>query len=183
MARVPYLTVDDLAPADRDLLARPIALARAMANAPTGARAFHGLGQWIRHRSNMDPRLRELAILQVGYLARSPYEWSHHVKIGFDFGVSEADIHGLIAETEGRPSSLEPLAKTLLRGAREMAAGGEMRAETFAELEAAVGRSLMVEYVIAIAFYCAVVRILASLDIEVEPEYQTYLDRFPLPAP
>jgi alkylhydroperoxidase family enzyme len=182
MAREPYLTADDLAPADRDLLARPIALARAMANAPSGARAFHGLGHWIRHGSDMDPRLRELAILQVGYLARSPYEWSHHVKIGFDFGVSEADIHGLIAETEGRPGTLEPLARTLLQGAREMAAKGEMRADTFTTLEAAVGRQVLVEYVITIAFYCAVVRVLSSLGIEVEPEYQPYLDRFPLPT-
>ena len=32
----------------------------------------------------------------VGWLARSPYEWSHHVKIGLDFGVTEPDIQGLI---------------------------------------------------------------------------------------
>ena len=42
-------------------------------------------------------RLRELAILQVGWLARSAYEWSHHVKIGYDFGVTDADIARIIA--------------------------------------------------------------------------------------
>ena len=104
MARVPYLSPEDLSEADRDLLARPIALARAMANAPDGARAFHGVGKWIRYGSTLDARLRELAILQVGYLARSPYEWSHHVKIGFDFGVSESDVRGLMAESAGRPN-------------------------------------------------------------------------------
>jgi hypothetical protein len=33
-----------------------------------------------------------------------------------------------------------------------------------------------------IAFYNAVVRVLGTLQIDVEPEYQTYLDRYPLPA-
>ena len=181
MARVPYLNPQDLSAENRDLLARPIALTRALANAPDGARAFHGLGKWIRHGSTVDARLRELAILQVGYVARSPYEWSHHVKIGFDFGVTEADVRGLMAESDGQPNDLGPLARSVLRAAREMSEGGEMRAETFAELEAGIGRAQVVELVIVIAFYCAVVRVLASLAIDVEPEYQTYLDRFPLP--
>jgi alkylhydroperoxidase family enzyme len=182
MARVPYLTPDDLAPEQRDLLARPIALARALANAPGAARAFHGLGHWIRHASGLDPRLRELAILQVGYLARSPYEWSHHVKIGFDFGVTEADVRALMAESQGRANSLEPLARTVLRGVREIAIDGGMQAPTFGELEAALGREHTIELVIVAAFYAAVVRVLASLAIDVEPDYQPYLDKFPLPV-
>jgi alkylhydroperoxidase family enzyme len=182
MARVPYLTPEDLKPEDRELLKRPIALARALANAPGAARAFHGLGHWIRYDSKVDPRLRELAILQVGYLARSPYEWSHHVKIGFDFGVTEADVRGLMADSEGRLNDLDPLARTVLRGAREIAADGGMKEDTFAALEAAIGREQTIEIVIVAAFYAAVVRVLSSLSIDVEPEYQPYLDKFPLPG-
>ena len=68
MARVPYLEKADLKPDDQDLLKRPIALFKALVNSPGGARAFSGLGQYIRFGSKLDPRLRELAILQVGYL-------------------------------------------------------------------------------------------------------------------
>jgi alkylhydroperoxidase family enzyme len=120
MARVPYLDKSDLAPENRDLLARNITLHRALAHSPNGLRAFGGLGQFIRHKSRLNPRLRELAILQVGYLARAPYEWSHHVKIGRDFGVTDDDIRALIADTKGRSSQLEPIAKLVLRAAREM---------------------------------------------------------------
>src|SRR5205085_8261618 len=120
MARVPYLDKSDLAPEDQRLLERNITLHRALANSPNGMRAFGALGQFIRHKSRLDPRLRELAILQVGYLARSPYEYSHHIKIGRDFGVSDDDIRAMIAETDGRTSALEPLARSVLRAAREM---------------------------------------------------------------
>lgn len=182
MARVPDMTVDRLADSDRDLLKRDIALHRALTNSPKAARAFSGLGQFIRHTSTLDPRLRELAILQVGWCARSAYEWSHHVKIGFDFGVTEADIHALIAESAGQDSALEPLARLVLRAARECHAGPGVSEASFEALRAHLDHERLVDLVLTISFYCAVVRVLASLDIRVEPDYQPYLDRFPLPG-
>ncbi|HKK29082.1 MAG TPA: carboxymuconolactone decarboxylase family protein, partial [Alphaproteobacteria bacterium] len=68
------------------------------------------------------------------------------------------------------------------RAAREMAENVEMPEPLFRELQAALGDEQIVDLVVTIATYCAVVRILASLAIEVEPEYQPYLDMFPLPA-
>ena len=101
-ARVPYLNVEDLSEENKDLLKRPIWLHRALVNSPDTARAFGVLGGHIRYGMKLDMRLRELAILQVGWIARSPFEWSHHVKLGMDFGVSKEDIEGLIADSEGR---------------------------------------------------------------------------------
>ncbi|HYZ21416.1 MAG TPA: carboxymuconolactone decarboxylase family protein, partial [Rhodopila sp.] len=171
MARVPYLEPSDLAPEDQDLLKRPIWLFKALVNSPKAARAFSGLGQYIRYGSKLDPRLRELAILQVGWLARSPYEWSHHVKLGHDFGVSDADVQALIDDTAGRPTSLDALARMVLRAAREMTAEGAMRQETFTALQTELGNEQVVDLTLTIAFYNAVVRVLATLQIDVEPDY------------
>jgi alkylhydroperoxidase family enzyme len=182
MARVPYLDKSDLAPENEELLARNITLSRALAHSPNGLRAFGGLGQFIRYKSRLDSRLRELAILQVGYLARAPYEWSHHIKIGHDFGVTDEDIRALIAETEGRPSQLEPIAKHVLKAAREMTNDLAITQATFAELATHFDNEHLVDLVITISFYNAVVRLLASLAVDVEPEYQKYLEAFPLPA-
>jgi alkylhydroperoxidase family enzyme len=181
MARLPYLDKSDLAPENQDLLKRMITLHRALVHSPNAARAFGGLGQFIRHKSRLDPRLRELAILQVGWLARAPYEWSHHVKIGREFGVKDEDIRGLIDETEGRASKLEPLAKLVLKGAREMTLDGEMSKATFDALRKDLDNERIVDLVVTIGFYNAVVRVLASLEIDVEPDYQPYLEEFPLP--
>jgi alkylhydroperoxidase family enzyme len=136
---------------------------------------------YIRHRSKLDPRLRELAILQVGYLAKSPYEYSHHVKIGREFGVSDDDIRAIGEETAGRPSKLDPLAKMVLRAAREMTQSLAMEDETYTLLEHSLGRANLIDLIMAISFYNAVVRLLATLQIDVEPEYQQYLEQHPLP--
>ena len=182
MARVPYLDKSDLPPEHHDILARPIALHRVLAHSPGAARAMNGIAGYIRHKSKLDPRLRELAILQVGYLTKSTYEWSHHVKIGREFGVSDDDIRAIAEESAGRTSRLEPLARHVLRAAREMTNNLAMSDETYTTLEHALGREQMIDLTLAISFYNAVVRLLATLQIDVEPDYQKYLEQHPLPA-
>ena len=165
-----------------DLLARNINLFRAMAHSPDGARAFSGLGQFIRFKSRLDPRLREMAILQVGYLTRSVYEYTHHIKIGRDFGVSDEDLRAIAAESAGRPTSLDALTRAVLRAAREMTQGLAATEATFEALRQGLDHERLTDLVLVIAFYNAVVRFLATMQIDNEPEYQRLLAEFPLPA-
>jgi alkylhydroperoxidase family enzyme len=178
--RLPYLTKADLPPEHQDVVARDIWLNRVMANSPGAARAFTDLGMYIRHRSRLDPRLRQMAIMQVGWLARSPYEWSHHVRIGKEFGCSDADIRAIGVESAGGVSALEPLARLVLQGAREMFAGA-MSAATFDALRPHLDAECLTDLVVTVAYYCGVVRLLATLEVEVEPDYQPFLDEYPLP--
>lgn len=182
MARLPCLEKSDLKPEDQDLLKREITLHKVLVNSPGAARAFGTLGQYIRHGAKLDPRLRELAILQIGWLARSPYEWSHHVRIGYDFGVTDADIEALKAESRGEASSLEPLARLVLKAAREIYAGPGIAHDTFAALRAALDNACIVDLTVTAGFYCAVVRVLASLEVDVEESYMPYLRRHPFPV-
>jgi alkylhydroperoxidase family enzyme len=177
MARIPYRNAEDLPEDQRDLLKRPISLHRALTNSPGGARAFQGLGQYIRYGSKLDPRLREMAILQVGWIARSPYEWSHHVTIGMDFGVVESDIRAIMS---GDESGLDGPARLVLRAAREVVAGGTSQA-THDQLAANFSTEALTDLILTAGFYCAVVRVLASLEIDVEPDYMPYLEKYPLP--
>ena len=96
--------------------------------------------------------------------------------------MTDDDIRALIAETEGRASKLEPLAKLVLTAAREMTNDLAISEGTFAALRKDLDNERVVDLVITISFYNAVVRLLASLQIDVEPEYQPYLEDFPLPA-
>lgn len=179
MARLPYLNPSDLAPENQDLLKRPINLFRAMTHSPNGARAFHGLGEYIRWNSPLDARLREMAIIQVGYLTRSVYEYTHHIKIGRDFGVTDADLRGIALETAGEPSGLDGLTCAVLLAAREMTTGLAASDATWAQLSAHLNPEHLTDLVLIISFYNAVVRFLATMQIDNEPEYQVLLAEFP----
>jgi alkylhydroperoxidase family enzyme len=182
MARLPYLDRSDLLPEHQDLLARNINLYRMLAHSPRAARSMNGLARFIRDGSRLDPRLRELAILQVAYSTRSPYAFSHHVRIGGEFGVGDNDIRAVAEESAGRPSGLEPLARTVLAAAREMTSGPGLSGETFAALGAQLDNERLVDLLLTIAFYNGLVRLLAATEIDVEDDYLGYLDEFPLPG-
>jgi alkylhydroperoxidase family enzyme len=182
MARLPYLEPDQVAPEYRDMLKRNTNLHKLLVNSPDMARAFNGIGNFIRFKSKLDPRLRELAILQVGWMEKSEYEFTHHVKIGKEFGVTDADIQALMDETAGKPTKLEPLVKAILKGAREMVKDLGMSDATFAEIKKDLSNEHMTDLVLTIAFYCAVVRVLATMKIDNEPHYKEVLQQYPIPG-
>lgn len=170
MARVPYANINDA-----------INIRRALANSPKAAEKNSALAMYIRHESKLDPRLRELAILQVGYTARCVYEYAHHIELSRQFGVSDDDIRAIAEESAGRSSRLEPLAKAVLRAAREMTEKCGIADVTWAALKQHLDDERAVDLVLAVAFYNSTVRILESLKVDLEPEYRRYLEEFPLP--
>ena len=176
MARLSYLSREDLAAEDQHLLERPIHLFRALAHGPEVADWMKQIGGWIRYRCRLDPRLRELAIIQVGYLTRSPYEFSHHVKIGQDFGVTDADLHALVADTRGEPSSLGDEERAVIRAARELTIGTELSEETWSDLRRFLPEDRLLDLLFIITHYVQVVRMLGALQIDVEEEYLPYLE-------
>jgi alkylhydroperoxidase family enzyme len=76
-----------------------------MIHSPEGTRSFQKFANWIRFDSKLDPRLREMVILQVGHLVGSAYEYRHHVKIGKDFGVTDRDVRCIIKRRQGAAAS------------------------------------------------------------------------------
>jgi alkylhydroperoxidase family enzyme len=181
MARFAYLTPEDLAPEQRPLM-RDINLSRLLWHNPEMARTTGATAMYIRNRSSIDPRLREMAILQVGYVTRSAYEYAHHVKIALDAGASEADIRAIADETAGRPTQLDTLTKAVLRAARELTSDIKLSDETFATLRNALETKQLLDLFLAICNYNGTVRMLAALAIDLEDEYRKYLERFPLPT-
>jgi alkylhydroperoxidase family enzyme len=181
MARLTYLDRSDLLPEHRDLLARNINLYRLLAHSPRGARSLNTLARYIRDGSRLDPRLRQLAILQVGYTARCAYEYSHHIRISREFDVTDDDIRGIADASAGRPNSLDPLARAVVQAARDLTRDLKVSDNTFASLKKGLDEERLTDLFITIAYYNALVRLMAALEIDVEDEYRGYLDEFPLP--
>lgn len=182
MARLPYLSAADLDESHRDLLSRPINLFRLLANSPGALAMWHQFGEWIRWESTLDARLRELAILHVGYLASSDYEFSHHVRIGFDFGVTDEDVRGLAEVAAGGRAHFGPLELAVLSAATQMSNDVDLDDATWEHLLGELGPTAAEELVVVIGFYAMVVRVIAAVRLDVEPDYRGYLATYPLPG-
>ena len=182
MARLPYLDKSDLLAEHQDLLGRNINLYRLLAHSPRAARSLNTLARYIRDGSRLDPRLRQMAILQVGYVTGSAYEYSHHIRISRDFEVSDDDIRAIADETAGRPTALDPLAKAVLHAARDLTRELAISDETFAALRHGLDEERLTDLLITIAHYNGLVRLMAALQIDVEADYLASLDEFPLPT-
>jgi 4-carboxymuconolactone decarboxylase len=72
----------------------------AMLYAPPVGHALQGLGTAIRFRTQLAPRVREMAILMVAQAWDSAYERESHEPIGRDAGLTEAEIEALRAGTD-----------------------------------------------------------------------------------
>jgi alkylhydroperoxidase family enzyme len=69
-----------------------------------------------------------------------------------------------------------------LQAARHLSNEASLPDPLFDALRPHFSEAGLVELLVVIGFYAGVVRILASLQIDVEPDYLTFLERFPLPA-
>ena len=148
----------------------PIALYRALANAPLLLRSYSALAQSLRHDTVTDRRLRELVILRTAQLTRSAYEWSHHVPMATAAGSPAEQIRALASWEQS--SEFDERERAALRCAEEVHALG-VTDHTFRELERVLGTTGALEIVLTASFYQAVARMLQALDVEIEPAYRS----------
>lgn len=167
MPRIPYPTDEELSDEVRAQLAAlpPFNLARTLAWAPTLLAPFLALGGAILSRCELDPRLRELAILQVARSTGATYERVQHEQIARSLGISDAEI---AAAASGDPGPFDHEARLVLRAAEEITRGVSASDATLAELLERLGRRRTTELVVTVAYYGAVARVLETAGVEIE---------------
>src|SRR5712692_6132786 len=94
MALLPYLENKDASPDVLKVLQRPIVLnvQRMTANAQRIFPARSRLSNVLMTQIELDPRLREIAILRTAKVCHSVYEWTQHVPPARQMGVTEEQI-------------------------------------------------------------------------------------------
>ncbi|HEY1852921.1 MAG TPA: carboxymuconolactone decarboxylase family protein [Candidatus Binataceae bacterium] len=173
--RLPYLTRDDLPAADREIFdqfvkergAQPGHIHRIVANAPNLLRRFLGLANELRNGTQLDPKLRELALMTVGRITGADYEFTHHWNISLKVGVRREQLEQLAAfETAPVFSDHE---RAVMRYAAEATTSIKVSDATFDALRGFLDNRRITELVMNVAFYNAVVRVLIPLGVELEP--------------
>jgi len=193
VARVPYLEMGSLGPGPED--PTPYSadwvsdhnIHRAMANHPEALRVFWPrIGMWLRGKSSLEPRLRELAIIQTSYTTASGYEFAHHVHFAKTIGVTEDDVWALIDESHGKTSQLSELESAVIRMARTLTTDIAIDDDTWTYLHEQLGTQCLLELVLAVSYYNHIIRLVTALQVGIESEdgeedLQPYLDTFNAP--
>ena len=149
----------------------PIALYRALANAPELLRSYSALARSVRYDAESDRRLRELVILRTAQLTRSAYEWSHHRPMALAAGVRAEQIDALVDWEHS--DAFDEVERLVLRCADEVDALG-VTDDTFAGLERALGRTQAIEIVLTGCFYAMVSRMLDAMRVELDADVRDH---------
>ncbi|HTY55450.1 MAG TPA: carboxymuconolactone decarboxylase family protein [Candidatus Binataceae bacterium] len=176
MARVPYLERDDLPEEHRKIYDKLTAergavwnLFRALAHAPGVLAALLDLSHQLRHRTKLDPKLRELAILTVGRLAESQYEFDHHWNMALKLGIPREKLEKL-AHWETAPIFTDE-ERAVIRFAVESTRDIKVNEATFNALRNFLDNERIVELTMEVAMYNAIVRVLLPLHVELEQDF------------
>lgn len=167
MNRIPPPADDELDDESKALLAElpPLNVTRAFAGAPASLRPLIDLGRSILLESELDPRLRELAILAVARATGSEYERFQHDAIARALGIPDAEIAAIAV---GRYDDLDDEARLIATFADEVARNGSATEERTKAVLERLGRRPATELVVCCAYYSAVARIIATCGVELE---------------
>jgi 4-carboxymuconolactone decarboxylase len=170
VARIPYPDPDSAPESVREALAAvpPLNIFRMLAHAETALRPFLRFGGTILGRLELDPKLRELAILQVAANAEARYEWVQHVAIGRQVGVSDEQIAAVERGEVQTSPALNELERAVLAFAAEVVAGPRVSDATFAAVSQSLSPREIVELMLTVGNYLMLARVMTTLELEID---------------
>jgi alkylhydroperoxidase family enzyme len=176
MSRVPLLDGDGADPSLAPVFERfasegrePIALYRALANAPDLLGAYSGLARAVRAEG--DAALRETLTLRIAVLTDSEYEWSHHYRLALKAGVAEEKVEAI---PNWRASELFDARERAALACIDELHRNAVTDATFAELSRHFDDAEAVWVIILGSFYELVARVAQGLGVPVEAAYQPF---------
>jgi 4-carboxymuconolactone decarboxylase len=168
MARIPYPDPIELTEETAEFLSRLPALNifRMLAGTEGLLQAFTRFGNHLLYRSELNPVLRELAILRVGVLSNAAYELHQHDDVSRQLGMSEA----LIAAARNGPDDpvLDDLQRRVLRFTDDVVVNVRASDETFESLHQRLTPRALQELTVTIGCYMLVCRYLETFGIDIE---------------
>jgi len=164
---------------DPDATGRPIAAVyRTFAQHPALYRPRQDLSEYIRTKSTLPPRIRELAILRIGLLCGSDYEWGAHAPAGRAAGLTDEEIRR-IADTPLAPTPAISLTgwtgpdAAVIRAADELFAADIISDQTWTALSTPFDRRQRIDLLITIGGYRMVSMALNTLGVPLEANSET----------
>ena len=154
-----------------ELWGKPVNLYRALGNHPALAAAWTEFANAIRHDSRTPRALRELMILRTAQIARSEYEWAHHLRMARKAGVAEEKIAALADWRGAAPFDAKERAALALT---EAVMACDVTDAVHAEAKKHFSDAEFVELSLTAGFYAMVSRMLDALRVELDEDVRAH---------
>jgi alkylhydroperoxidase family enzyme len=172
MARIDYCDTSKSNERTKEILNknRNANIFRMMAHSPSYFEQYCRLGGAIRHRGELDPVVRELAITRTGILCESPYEIVAHKRIGKNVGVTDEQNEAL--ENWEGATCFNEVQQAALAFTDEIIRLRRPTDATFKAIAAKLSPTALVELQLAVGFYIMTSKFLETFDIDLQPVEQ-----------
>jgi alkylhydroperoxidase family enzyme len=170
MARLPYVDPSQAPEPVRDALARvpPLNIFRMMANAQSAFRPWLRWGAVLLRDLELDPLVRELAILRVARLTpHAEYEWVQHAAIARAVGASDEQVDALERD-RANAGCFTADQRLVLRFTEEVVRDAKASDATFEAVRERLSPREVVELLMVIGQYMMVGRVMANTEIELD---------------
>jgi AhpD family alkylhydroperoxidase len=175
MARLPYPDPSDAPERVAEALAAvpPLNIFRMVSHAQTAFRPLLRFAGAILTELELDPRLRELAILVVARDTDAEYEWVQHVAVARGVGVSDEQIAAV--ELGALDSAaLGDSERAVLRFAEEVVVQPRVSDATFEAVRRSLTEREIVELLLTIGNYMMLARVMTTLELELDEPAGTF---------
>jgi 4-carboxymuconolactone decarboxylase len=143
-------------------------LYRVLAWSPPLVKAWAAFAWSLRFEVGASRRLRELLVIHIAQQLGARYELAHHSHMAAEEGISQEQISAL---PRWRGSELfTPDERLMLQLGDELATGPGASAVTMKQLQQRFSESDIMEILVTGAYYCAVARVVNSLDLDLDLE-------------
>jgi alkylhydroperoxidase family enzyme len=177
MQRVPAADFDPvLKKRLEELWGKPVNLYRALGNHPALTAAWTEFANAIRHDSRTPRALREIMILRTAQVARSEYEWAHHLRMARKAGVAEEKIAAL---ANWRAAAVFDAKERAALALTEAVLACNVSDEVHAEVKRHFSDAEYVELCLTAGFYAMVSRMLDAMRVELDDDVREHSPKLP----
>ncbi|CAI8004693.1 Caffeine dehydrogenase subunit alpha [Geodia barretti] len=171
MARVPFATRENMDAAGQavwdDITSSRGGVQRnyaALLNNAQAAGAFAGLGGYVRFETDLNPRVKALAILTAARQAGGHYVWTVNQRGAKEANLGD-DVIAAIREFRA-PVGLEPSDAAVVQFVLELLRQHRISDDTFEGLRSQVGDAGIIDVLIIVAYYHGLAHSLQALEVE-----------------
>jgi alkylhydroperoxidase family enzyme len=168
MARIEYCDTSKSSERTQEILGknRNANIFRMMAHSPSHFEQYCRLGGAIRHKGELDPVVRELAITRTGILCEAPYEVVAHKRIGKGVGVSDEQNAAL--EDWKSAACFNEVQRAALAFTDEIVKLRRPTDATFEAIAAKLTPAALIELQLAVGFYIMTSKFLETFGIDMQ---------------